>query len=172
MMLWSLTYSQTTWSVKSSGPKEALLWTKLLVKMTEFQLSYFKSQKMMLLKCCTQCVSRFRKLSSGYGIGKGLFTFQSQRRAVPKNIQTTTQLWLFHMLARQCSKFFKLGFSSMWTKNFQMYKLDLGKAEEPFQSELPTFTVSWRKQGGFQRNIYFCFIDYTKAFECVYHNKL
>ena len=35
------------------------------------------------------------------------------------------------MLVRWCSKSFKLGFSSMWTENFQMYKLDLEKAEKP-----------------------------------------
>ena len=39
---WSLTYIQTSWSVKSSGPKEASLQTKL-VEVREFQLSYFKS---------------------------------------------------------------------------------------------------------------------------------
>ena len=43
----------------------------------------------------------------------------------------------FHVLARLRSKSFKLGFSSMWTKNFQLYKLDLGKAEEP-EIKLPT----------------------------------
>ena len=48
---------------------------------------------------------------------------------MPKNIQIIVQLHLFHMLARLCSKSFKLGFSSMWTKNFRMYKLDLEKAE-------------------------------------------
>ena len=37
----------------------------------------------------------------------------------------------FYMLAKLCSKFFKLGFSSSWTENFQMYKLGLEKAEEP-----------------------------------------
>ena len=41
-MVWSLTWSQTSWNVKSSGPQEALLWTKL-VEVMEFQLSYFKS---------------------------------------------------------------------------------------------------------------------------------
>ena len=45
---------------------------------------------------------------------------------------------LFHMLVRLCSKFFKLGFSSMLTENFQMYKLGLEKAEEP-EIKLPTF---------------------------------
>ena len=40
------------------------------------------------------------------------FSFQSQRRAVPKNVQTTIQLCSFHMLARYCSKSFRLGFNS------------------------------------------------------------
>ena len=42
MMMWSLIYRQASWNPKSSGPQEALLWTKL-VKVMEFQLSYFKS---------------------------------------------------------------------------------------------------------------------------------
>jgi len=46
---------------------------------------------MMLLKCCTQYISKFRKLSNGHRIGKGQFSFQSQRRAMPKNVQATTQ---------------------------------------------------------------------------------
>ena len=50
---------------------------------------------------------------------------------MPKNAQTTAQLYSFHMLARYCSKSFKLGFNNMGTDNFQMYKLDLEKAEEP-----------------------------------------
>ena len=43
------------------------------------------------------------------------------------------------MLARLCSKSFKLGFSSKWTENFQMYKLGLEKSEEP-EIQSPTFT--------------------------------
>ena len=58
----------------------------------------------------------------------------------------------------------------MWTMNFQMFKLVLGKAEEP-EIKLPTSTGSWKKQESF-RKIYFCFIDYAKAFDCVDHNKL
>ena len=60
-------------------------------------------------------------------------SFQSnpKRRAMPKNVQTTAQLHSFHTLARQCSKSFKLGFNSILTENFQVYKLDLEKAEEP-----------------------------------------
>ena len=44
--------------------------------------------------------SKFGKLSSGHGTGKGQFSFQSQRRAMPKNVQTTTQLHSSHMLAK------------------------------------------------------------------------
>ena len=54
---------------------------------------------MMLLKCYTQCISKFGKLSSGHRTAKGQFSFQSQRRAMPKNAPTTTQLHSFHMLA-------------------------------------------------------------------------
>ena len=51
--------------------------------------------------------------------------------------------------------------------NFQMFKLDLEKTEEPE-------TICWiiEKAREFQKNIYFCFIDYAKAFDCVDHNKL
>ena len=51
-----------------------------------------------------------------------------------------------------------------------MFKLVLEKAEEP-EIKLPTSTGSWKRQE-FQKNIYFCFIDYAKAFDCVDHNKL
>ena len=63
----------------------------------------------MLLKCCIQYISKFRKHSSGYRTGKGQYLFQSKRRAIPKNVQTTLQLCSFHMLARLWSKSFKVG---------------------------------------------------------------
>ena len=78
---------------------------------------------MMLLKCCTQYVSKFGKLSSGHRTGKGQFLLQFQRRIMPKNVQTTVQLHTFHMLARFCSKSFKLGFNGTGTENFHMFKL-------------------------------------------------
>ena len=83
---------------------------------------------------------------------------------------TTAQLHSSHTLAKQCSKFSKPGFNSTWTMNFQMFKLDLEKAEEP-EIKLPTSVGSLKMQE-FQKNISFCFIDYAKAFDCVAHNKL
>ena len=58
----------------------------------------------------------------------------------------------------------------MWTENFQIYKLGLEKAEEP-EVKLPTSVGSSKKQE-FQKNIYFCFIDYAKAFGYMDHSKL
>ena len=55
--------------------------------------------------------------------------------------------------------------------NFQMFKLDLEKAEEP-EIKLPTSAGSSKRQESSPKNIYFCFIDYAKAFDCVDHNKL
>ena len=78
---------------------ESITRTKL-VEVMEFQLSYFKSCKMMLWKCCTQYASEFGKLSSGHRTGKGQFSFQSQRKAMPKNAQTTAQLHSSHILVK------------------------------------------------------------------------
>ena len=144
----------------------------------------------MLWKCCTQYASKFGKLSSGHRTGKGQFSFQSQR----KNTQTTTQLHSSHTLAKQCSKFSKPGCNSMWSMNFQitskrvlflplsdayvrsflylLYTLiklyyththTKEKAEEP-EIKLTKSIGSSKKAREFQKNIYFCFIDYTKAF--------
>ena len=111
----------------------------------EFQLSYFKSSKMMLWKCCPQYASKFGKLSSGHRTGKGQFSLQWQRKAMPKNAQTTTQLHSSHMLVKWWSKFSKPGFGNMWTVNFQMFKLVFEKAEEP-EIKPPTSAGSSKEQ--------------------------
>ena len=51
-----------------------------------------------------------------------------------------------------------------------MFQLVLEKAEEP-EIKLPTSTGSWKKQESSRKKIYFCFIDYAEAFDCVDHNK-
>ena len=100
---------------------------------------------MMLWKCCTQYASKFGKLSSGHRAGKGQFSFHCQRKAMPKNAQTTPQLHSSHTLVKWCLKFSKPGFSNNWTVKFQMFKLVLEKAEEP-EIKLPTSAGSWKKQ--------------------------
>ena len=99
----------------------------------------------MLWKFCTLYARKFGKLSSDHRTGKGQFSFQSQRKAIPKNVQTTTQWQSSHMLAKWCSKFSKWSFNSTWTEDFQMFKLDLEKAEEPGM-QLPTSAGSLKMQ--------------------------
>ena len=124
----------------------------------------------MLWKSCTQYASKFGKLSSGHKPVKSQFSFQSQRKAMLKNAQTTAQLHSSLILVKQCSKFSKPGFNSTWTVNFQMFKLVLEKAED--QRSKCQHPLDHRKRKRIPENTYFCFIDYAKAFNCVYHNKL
>ena len=68
----------------------------------------------------------------------------------------------FHMLARSCWKSFKPGFNSMWTKNFQMYKLGLEKAEEP-EVKLPTSVGSSKKQESSRKTSIFASLTTLKS---------
>ena len=98
---------------------------------------------------------------------ENVFSFQSQRKAMPKNAQTTTQLHSSHMLV--------------------MLKIRHARLQQYVNCELPDVQAGFRKGRGtrdqianilwimekareFQRNIYFWFIDYAKAFDCVDHN--
>ena len=106
----------------------------------------------MLWKCRTQYASKFGKLSSSHRTGKCQFSSQSQWKTMSKNVQTTAQLHSSHMLAKKCSKYSKPDFNSMRTMSFQMFKLDLEKAEEP-EIILPTSAGSSKKQGNFRKNL-------------------
>ena len=123
---------------------------------------------MMLWKCCSQYASKFGKLSSGHRTGKGQFSFPSQRKAMPKNAQTTTQLHSSHMLV----------ILKILQARLQQYmNCEIPDVQAGFRKgrgtrdQLPTSSGSSKRQE-FQNNIYFCFIDYAKAFDFVDHNKL
>ena len=134
-----------------------------------FQLSYFKSWKMMLSKCCTHYASKSGKLSSGHRTEKGQFSFQSQRRAIPKNVQTIVAL-ISHA-------------NKVILKIFQASLQQYGNQELPdvqaglwggrgTRDQIANIRWIMRKAKEFQKNIYFCFIDCAKASDCVDHNKL
>ena len=122
----------------------------------------------MLWKCCTQYASKFGKLSSGHRTGKGQFSFQSQRRAMSKNVQTTAQLYSSHTLV--------------------MFKIPQARLQQYMNCELADVQAGFRKGRGtrdqtaniwiikkareLQKNICFCFIAYVRAFDCVDNNKL
>ena len=120
----------------------------------------------MLHSICQQ----IGKLSRGHRTRKGQFSFQSQRKTMPKNAQTTAQLHSSHV-------------SKVVLKILQ------ARLQQYLNHELPDVQAGFRKGRGtrdqianirwiiektreFQKNIYFCCIDYAKAFDCVDHNKL
>ena len=117
----------------------------------------------MLLKFF-QYSRKFGKLSSSHRAGKGQFSFQSQRKAMPKSVQTTAQLHSSHTLV--------------------MLKILQARFQQNVNQELPDIQAGFRKGRGtrdqiaktcwiikktreFQKTIYFCFINYAKAFDCV-----
>ena len=105
---------------------------------------------MMLLKLLHSICQQIWKTQQWKKDWKSQFSFQFPRKAMPKYVQTTAQLHLFHMLARKFSKSFKLGFKSTWTENFQMDNLNLDKVEEP-EIKLPTSTGTLKKAREFHK---------------------
>ena len=87
---------------------------------------------------------------------------QPKREAMPKNAQTTTTIALISYDRKVMLKILQVRLQQSWTVNFQMFKLVLEKAEES-KIKLPTSAGSSKKTREFQKNTYFCFIDYTKA---------
>ena len=99
---------------------------------------------MVLWKCCTQYASKFGKLSSGHRTGKGQFSSQSQRKTMPKNVQTTTLIAFISHASKVMLKILQARLQQ-YMNNFQMFKLDLEKAEEP-EIKLSTSSGSLKKQ--------------------------
>ena len=126
---------------------------------------------MMLWKCCTQYASKFGELSSGHRTGTGEFFIP-----IPKKGNT-----------KECSNYCTIELISYASK--VMLKILQARLQHYMHWELLDVQAGFRKGRGardqianiwwiiekakvFQRNIYVCFIDYTKAFDCVDHNKL
>ena len=109
--------------------------------------------------------------SSGHRTGKGQFSFQSQRRAIPNSVQTTIQLCSFHMLAWLCSKSFKARLQQYVNQEVPDVQAGFRKHREA-RDQIANIHWIIEKSRKFQENIYFCSIDYAKAFNCVDHNKL
>ena len=102
-------------------------------------------------------------------------SFHSQRKTMPKNIQTTTQLHSYHIASKVLLKILQSRLQQYVKWELQIYKLDLKKAEKPeIKPEIKIVNICWiiEKAREFQKKTYFCFINYVKAFDCVDHNKL
>ena len=125
---------------------------------------------MMLLKCCIQYASKFGKLGNGHRIGKGKISFQLKKCNVKNCSNYCTIVLILH-----ASKVM-LNILQAWL--LQQVNQELPDVQAGFKkgrgTRAQTANICWiiEKAREFQRNIYFCFIDYTKVFDCVDHNKL
>ena len=134
-------------------------------------------------RCCIQYGNNSGRPSSGHRTRKGQSSSQFPRRVVLKNVLTIRQLHSSPILVRSWLKSCILGFS-MLTKNFQKSNLGLETAEKLFATWFPDAgkeinqcnnhaNIHWiiEKATEFHKNIHLCFIDYTKAFDCVDRDK-
>ena len=135
----------------------------------DFHLCYFKSEMMILLKCYTQYVRKSGKFSNGHRTGKIQFSFQSQSKTMPVfklpcdcAISHTNEVTPKILPARQ-QQYVNWGLPDI--------KVEFRKGRE---TRNQTAKIHWfiEKAREFQKNIYFCFINYTKAFDCLDHQKL
>ena len=132
----------------------------------------FKILRDDAVKVLHSICQQFGKLSSGHRTGKGQFSFQSQRKAMPENAH---------------SNYYTIALISHASK--VMLKILQVRLQQYVNHELPDVQAGFRKGRGtrdqiasicwiiekpreFQKNIYFCFTDYAKAFDFVDHNKL
>ena len=122
----------------------------------------------MLWKCCTQYSSKYRKLCSDHRTGKGQFSFQSQRKAMPKNVQTYCTIALISHTSKLMLKILQARLQQYMKHELQA---GFGKGRET-RDQIANICWIIGKAQEFQKNIYFCFIDYIKVFDSVDHNKL
>ena len=108
------------------------------------------------------------------GTGKGHFPFQSQRKAMPKNVQTTMQ----NVIISHASK---VMFKILQARLQQFINQEVSDVKAGFREGRGTrdqiASIQWiiekaREFQGKKKKIYFCFIDHSKAIDCVNHNKL
>ena len=120
---------------------------------------------MMLWKCWAQYASKFEKLSSGHRTGKGQFSFQSQRMF--KLLHNCTHLThiklMLKILQARLQKYM----------NWELPDVQAGfRKGRGTREQIANIYWIIRKARELQKNIYFCFIDYAKVFDCVVLNKL
>ena len=135
----------------------------------ECQLRYLKYKKMMQLKCCIQYARKFINSAMATRL-KSQISLQSHRKVMPKSVQSTIKLHSFHMLAKKCSKSFSQASAVLEQRTF-ICAAGFRKGKE-IRDQIANIPWIIEKARKFQKNIYSCFTDYAKAFDCVDHSKL
>ena len=125
----------------------------------------------MLLKCCTQYVSKFGNSAMATGLDNVSFHCNTKEGQCQREFKLHTIVLISHaIIGRPCSKSFKLGFSSTYLRTSKFIS-SVRKRQRNLRSNCRR-SLDLEKGREFQENIYFCFINYTKALGCVDHKKL
>ena len=106
------------------------------------------------------------KTHSGHRTGKGQFSFQSQRKAMAKNAQSMAQLHLSHPLAKLMLKILQARLQHYMNREIPDVQAGFRKGRGT-RDQIANIHWIIEKAREFQKNIYFGFIDYAKAFDCV-----
>ena len=125
---------------------------------------------MMLWKCCTQYASKFGKTQQCHQTGKDPFSFQSLRKAIPNNTKTTTIALISHA-SKVMLTILQDRLQQYVNRELPDFQAGFGKGRGT-RDQIANICWIIKKAREFQKNIYFCFIDYDKAFDYVDHNIL
>ena len=116
----------------------------------------------MLLKCHTQYTSKFEKISSGQRTGKCQFLFQSQRKAMPNNVQITMQVCSFKHASKVMLKIRQARLQKYENQEFPNVQVDFLE-KSGTRDQIVNIHWTLEKAKVFKKKIYFCFIHYAKA---------
>ena len=115
----------------------------------------------MLRKYCTQYASKFGKLSCGHRAGKGQFSFQSQRKAMPKNAQTAAQFALISHASKVMLKILQARLQPYVNRELPNVQAGFRKGRGT-RDQIANIHWIIKKGSEFQKYIYFCVIDMPK----------
>ena len=128
----------------------------------EFQLSYFKILKDDTVKVPYSIFQQIWKTQQWPQDWKISVSFQSQRRSLPKTVQTTAQLDSSHMLIKVVLKIFQASFQQYMNHKLPDVQAGFRKGRG-IRDQIANICWIIEKQETSRKKIYFCFIDYTKA---------
>ena len=123
----------------------------------------------MSLKCCTPYASKFGKLNSGHKTGKGVF-IPIPKKANAKECSNHCTVALISHSGKVRLKIIQARFPQYVNRELPDVQAGFRKGRR-IRDQIASICWIIEKAREFQKNIHFCFTDYTKTFDCVDHNK-
>ena len=125
----------------------------------------------MILKCCSQYASKFEKLNSGHRTGKKSVLISIPKKDNDKECSNCHTIALISHVSKVVLKILQAELQQYMNRELPDVQAGFRKGRRK-RDQIANICWIIEKAREFQKNIYFCFIDYTKAFDCVDHNKL